>query len=712
MIGQGCEDSQPDIFNFNFNGYSGKFNFDWDGNLVIESEHEISITPIQNNGSLSTISGWLIKTPDGSTYTFKSTERTTNIKSGTNLCYLAQNGYISSWYLTEISDPYNKRKIFFEYDSYRIDYHNVFKSQSRIHNLASDSRCPGSVPGTPSYKSFDVDIQGLSIHRIYSNTSPIELNFIPGTAELMNNSQGFYSLKEINVKDRFLNKNIKRFNLEHAFCTGRLTLKSLQEFGKDNNSIPPYQFFYHGSLPSRSSKTKDHWGFTNNNPNNDLILPYFIPFGETSFSAGTADRSPDFEGSRNGVLYKLIYPTGGYDEYTYELNTYGVIGVNRIDEYNTERVSKVVSSRGNSGIGCTTTNTDYDGDSFTISPNPNDPTGQISVKVYGYVSKYTEDYFSAGMSPKATIKNEQGDVILSITLTNNNINKHILLRPGNYTMVSQATWRDCSNPNAADRAYLSVSFDNYTTERAYEKPIGGVRVKLFNKYDHNNNLLLSTEYNYVDDEGYSTGRIYEEPNYIYNSETIITVPAGYFDVNLGCTINVATDYHQSNLGQTTNNQLYYKSVTITKKSNSNNGNGKVELHFTGENGKTESEIVKNYTNQELVKKENKYQAKSGLTYGLNIVYKGGNIISEDNFKIDGYGIYMGHTKMIEQKTTNNLNGNNLTTVSEFGYNPSLRKLTSEKNYSSTGIKRKLFYYADNYPLLKILIKVKYLIIKN
>lgn len=700
-IGQGCDDSQPDIFNFNFNGFSGKFNFDWDGNIIIESEYEISVTPIQNNGNLSKIVGWLIKTPDGVTYTFQSTETTTNIKSGTNLCFLAQDGYISSWYLTEISGPYNKRKLFFEYDWYRIENHNIFKSQSKIHKIGGDSRCPGSVPGTLSYKSFDVDIGGLSIRRIYSNTSPIEINFVPGTAELMNNSQRFFALKEVKIKNRLLNKKIKQFNLEQDFSTGRLTLKSLQESGNNSTKLPPYEFLYHGSLPSRSSTKKDHWGFTNNNPNNDLIPPYYIPFGNGSFSGGTADRSPDFEGSRNGVLYKVIYPTGGYDEYTYEQNTYGKIGIYHIDEFKTERVSKSVTAYGRSSIGCVLPiETDYDTDTFTINPRPGTNINEkISVKIYGYARKHSGNYFGANKTPKALIINAQGETVRSITLNSGTINTNILLSPGDYSMIAEATWLNCDNRNSRDRAHISVSYNNILDERLYEKPIGGVRVKSFNKYDHNNDLLLSKEYEYKDDEGYSSGVISEEPNYLYDQESIITVPVAYFDLNLDCTVNVASDYHQSNLGQTVNNQLLYKSVSVIQKSNLNTDNGKTILNFTGGSGKIESAITLNTNGYELTKKENKYQAKSELTYGLNVVYKGGNIVGENNFKIDGYGINMGHIKLIEQKTTTNLDGNNHIVISEFVYNPSLRKMKNEIFYNSDKIRKKVFYYPEDYSLL-------------
>ncbi len=721
-IGQGCSDSQPDIFNFSFNGYSGKFHFDWDGNILIASESEISITPIQNNGPTSRIAGWNIKTPDGFTYTFSSIETTDNIASGTNLCYLAQGGYTSAWYLTEITDPFNKRKLFFEYDSYTINDHYIHKSTSKIHLTGGDSRCNGNISGELNYNTTNIDIQGRILRRIYSNTSPVEVLFIPGTKKVMNTSNDFFATSEIQIKDSDQNQIIKKYKLEHSFATGRLTLISVQEFGKTTTGLPPYEFSYHGSLPSRTSYQKDHWGFTNNNSSQDLLPFYSFNYGSNLISSGTADRSPDFEGSRNGILYKVKYPTGGYDEYTFEQNTYGYVASQQIDEFKSEKITKYVNASGRYGIPCTTgsiyPDTDYSEFTITNTPGSNDPDEEISVKISGYVRKFQYDYFGAGQAPKVQLKNSAGDIIQSITLINNNVNKSINLTPGVYTLVAYATWKDC-NSGTFDKAYASLTYTKHTNERLYEKPTGGVRVKTISKYDSNDVLLLSQEYDYKKENGYSSGFIHRKPNYVFSKETILWIPTGNnLGINVPCQYTVALDSDRSSLGISTGGHMGYNTVTITQKGGVNSTNGKTVLNFTGganviydefpfpppvdnsfSAGKTKSSQIINSSGTTLRETTNDYQNKETLTNALKINFKGGATMNQDNFVIARYRVRMAHISLKKQETKTHLNGDDHITSTEYVYKPSLRKLKEKTLYNSDRVHKQVLYYPEDHALL-------------
>ena len=108
-IADGCADAEPDQFIFNFNGYSGKFMFDWNRNLVVSCSKKIKVIPIRGtnntNPSLALITGFDIIGEDGTIYKFRASETTFSRRpTGTGLGCLSPYTYISAWYLTEISD--------------------------------------------------------------------------------------------------------------------------------------------------------------------------------------------------------------------------------------------------------------------------------------------------------------------------------------------------------------------------------------------------------------------------------------------------------------------------------------------------------------------------------------------------------------------------------------------------------------------------------
>ncbi len=722
-IGRGCFDSQPDIFHFNFNGYSGKFHFNWNREIVISSEHDIQITPIQSHNNLSKINGWIFKTPNGLIYRFQTAEVTSNISTGGSFCFSHTQTFNSAWYLTEIIDVNTNRKLLFEYDTYNIKDHITNIITSRTHLVSGDNNnCGGNLSGNLNSKTLKVDISGVSLRRIYSNTSSLEILFVPGSLEVLDDSEDHLAIEEIQIKDAEQNKIIKKYKLKHDYETGWLTLKSIQEFGKNSSNIPAYQFYYHKKSSSGIAlKKKDHWGFLNNNNSFEVLPPYFFSIpgtGNRIAQFGSADRSPDFEGSRNGVLYKVKYPTGGFDVYEFEQNTYGYIGGTKINEFKKNNVKYEVSARGVAPCPSPVDpNSDIDTESFTIRANPLDPTEKIQVHISGSVQKYTEDYFSAGKGPKATLYDSENNIVTRISLINSDVNKYSLLSPGEYTIVAEATWRNCEN-TSWDKAKISISFGEYTNIKLYEKPAGGVRVKSIKKYDADQSLLLSQNYSYVDEDGFSSGFVHREPNYTYNRNDLKYLPIGSAGgTNVPCNYIVALDIDRSSLGITNGSHLAYQKVTIAR---SGTGNGSTKLHFIGasnlvydtfpfvpavdrshSNGKIISSLV--YDNDHFIvqKQANKYARKETFTNALKVHFKGGALFNggSENFDIGRYRILMSHTKIKEEETTQLLDGKSFTTINEYKYDNALFKLKEHITVNPINTIRKKYFYPNEYTQL-------------
>ncbi|MEZ4824833.1 MAG: hypothetical protein R3C61_00850 [Bacteroidia bacterium] len=74
-------------------------------------------------------------------------------------------------------------------------------------------------------------------------------------------------------------------------------------------------------MPSRNSKQQDHWGYFNGavfNDNINTLIPT-ITIGTQTFTG--ANRNPNFNFAKAGVITKITYPTGGHTQFEYELNT-------------------------------------------------------------------------------------------------------------------------------------------------------------------------------------------------------------------------------------------------------------------------------------------------------------------------------------------------------------------------------------------------------
>lgn len=109
----------------------------------------------------------------------------------------------------------------------------------------------------------------------------------------------------------------------------RMYLTSIQEKGSSNQQIPPYQFTYNNQagMPFRTSYAKDKYGFADDNGNPD---------------------NPSSARLVAGVLNKIVYPTGGYKEFIFELsgdaNTWNGLRIKEVKEYESTTSQPIVKT--------------------------------------------------------------------------------------------------------------------------------------------------------------------------------------------------------------------------------------------------------------------------------------------------------------------------------------------------------------------------------
>lgn len=323
-------DIQPDIFYFNFNGYSGKFFIDDLGVPRTQSFQNIIFEFQQSQAAIGKgalivsnfIDKWIAKTPDGFKFYFEAKEWTYSDQDiATQNVSIAN---VSSWYLSRIESP-NGNEIFFEYtdpvpqSKLRVQ-RSVFDKIYMFGCNANGNQLLGQQASGPTqYLS-----EPIYLKRVYCDNFTVEffLSIRNDLYEMPKGNQEEKKLDRIDISNS-LGTLVKRFSFSYIEQSDkRLQLSSLLE-----NGGSPYVFEYNSYIPvGFTSRSIDHWGYYNGKVNTSLIpiTSVYIP-GWISGNYGWADRSPNLSSSLLGSLKMVTYPTGGTSVFEYEQHSYSYI---------------------------------------------------------------------------------------------------------------------------------------------------------------------------------------------------------------------------------------------------------------------------------------------------------------------------------------------------------------------------------------------------
>ncbi|MDN3583796.1 hypothetical protein, partial [Mucilaginibacter flavus] len=162
-------DSEPDLFFFNFGGYSGKFYFNDDRTPMLLPEQDIKIEYSYTEGSAKSIQAFVITTPDGVKYYFGVTPSTTDVdpveytKVFTSQSGLGWDQVISSWYLNKVVSADGNNTITLNYRSSNYSYYTISTSVA------------GST-GARGYKQVRNYVNGVELDNITSANG--QVNFV------------------------------------------------------------------------------------------------------------------------------------------------------------------------------------------------------------------------------------------------------------------------------------------------------------------------------------------------------------------------------------------------------------------------------------------------------------------------------------------------------------------------------------------------------
>lgn len=582
------KDLQPDIFHYNFNGFSGKFLLKEDGTPILFPLNNLKIERIE------LIEGWKITTDTGIIYSFKEIETTNN--NVTKVYYQGAAGSsipppsesMSAIYLSEIELP-TKQKIYFNYqiEKYQIKHPDqISKEYNKRHGHLETH----SVNESISY------VSGKHLSSIVWDDGRIEFETKDRYDFMIwdTNPEIPQRLSKIKIFDAINTEPIRIFELDQEYfnpcttCTpeekaemARLKLKGLKECDDQGNCKPPYTFLYDETnpLPSKQKGSRDHWGYMNSTYNS-TNLPSFIEYGITGFSSTepsyfdatvydswfstvtnstvekwydiiSINRSPSFPEMRLGSLLEIKYPTGGSTVFDLEAHEFSSNTLDKPVRFY-ENIYESIDINGTTSTNYVTKNMVSEKPvifnfsmqidpsnchDYSCSPTPClkydcfDLYGENRIWVVdnnsGLPIIYIEydEYEDIGNGEPFMYSSPYGNVELGINVTND----HEELLIEDVTLppgdYSLHVQRDFDNEG---QVHASLGSYTITEHDSNLDPLalmaGGLRIK--KKTDFDNNNIKIKEFSYE----YGKGVIYNQPSY-YNLHNTHNISLEYVDHN-------------------------------------------------------------------------------------------------------------------------------------------------------------------------------------
>ncbi len=327
------DDFQPDVYSYNFLGNTGKFILDTDGTTVVTIPFKkMKISTYWGNE-------FVITTSDGVRYTFDEKE-----DFYCSYC-AAQDQYPVTWYLTSIIHPAGDVIRFYYSKNSASFYSGISQQIAKFlwkDAPAEGSNCPEpenitKALGTTTQTAYLDSIKSTQAGTIVFQKSGNRSDYHDGKRldRIIIKSMTNEIIRTVEFKYSYIAGNYnysKGFPLNFTGIQGlyydtevnnRMFLDAVKFSDSKDAEVYNYSFGYINLdlLPSRLSFAQDHWGYFNGAYNSD-----FVPSGYTywpQFNGIGGNRNPNGAFSRNGILQKITYPTGGYSILEYEPNSSG-----------------------------------------------------------------------------------------------------------------------------------------------------------------------------------------------------------------------------------------------------------------------------------------------------------------------------------------------------------------------------------------------------
>ncbi len=325
------DDTEPDIYNFNFAGYSGSFIIDGNGNYkLLKAESNMLITK-------SGTGGFILTAPGGLKYYFNVSEITIVTNSCSHRAGAPPEGSTSSWFLNKIEDL-NGDQIFFTYKNAEFTHIHSFSQSITVNtNIRSGSAPTCGVSSGNDANCFNQYRYATNVLEEITNNrndNKVVFNSVSDRHDVHGTA---YRLTSIALKDNttttkevFLDQeNIlsnKSWFFENSQIRAEINRKRLflnrvfEKIGAKENNVFEFEYNNPQDLPPRLSYSQDGLGFYNGITSKSMI-PGFTSLNDTPsiFRGRTlGNRNANFNYVTKGILQKVVYPTKGETIFEYE----------------------------------------------------------------------------------------------------------------------------------------------------------------------------------------------------------------------------------------------------------------------------------------------------------------------------------------------------------------------------------------------------------
>ncbi len=333
------KDVQPDEFSFSTPNKNGRFVFQPGVSQPITIPYE----PLKINHPVGNLSNMEILDETGTLFTYGITETT----SGGTGAYV-QDNLPSTWLMTKITSADQAHNVVFNYAAGLNAVQKLSKyDHLEVLDLVAGVGAEGS-PCTPPNPYFgNILTQSLTYSTNTQYLSEIlfqngKVRFVQSAVNRTDVYENQKSLDSIKVfaLEGGVYKLIKSYKFHYTYFKKlnsgtlqdwKLKLDKVQLLDADGLSIEQYSFQYHTDIFSGTNITtdlnsQDYWGFYNGKANSNLIPAQQIEYKPSTglsymYSVG-GDRNVDPVYMTEGVLKRIIYPTGGYTEFEFETHKY------------------------------------------------------------------------------------------------------------------------------------------------------------------------------------------------------------------------------------------------------------------------------------------------------------------------------------------------------------------------------------------------------
>jgi hypothetical protein len=472
----GTYDSEADVFNFNFAGYSGQFEFSTTYGIITSPLQDIKFSYYESNNILYSFTA---TTPDGVQYVFGTVLGTNGIESSvvTNQHNSGGHSYNMSWMLTQIISPLG-HQINFTYspESYtqstpvQTAYNIVSGPEySGTTRLVNDNYSQGSSSGMHTQKLTGITFENGSI-KVSSVTTRLD------------QGGGTRAIDTIAINAAGFSKSYT-FHYTNTSST-RLRLDSLIAVLDPHNSAKKekYTFTYNADPWSTSSNflySQDWWGYYNGS-NNAYLFPAEPAPNSPGQNLFGGDRTPNTAAMSGAMLTRITYPTAGHTDYTFEPNQVYTSGYNPNDYIESDQ--QVAASDNPNII--------YYNAFMQTNPNhymhlswANNPTVQIPITLNA------GGFGSPKVQAKIYKKDAQGGYTNYIGVIAPGTNQTMMLDQGDYQVVVNALTNytdSVNNPGSFVSYYYNLVWRNYTLgpgPHYHGIPSSGMRIAKIADYD-------------------------------------------------------------------------------------------------------------------------------------------------------------------------------------------------------------------------------------